>query len=247
MNRKELSHIMICENLDVTSDGKLLFGGRDTTEMIKKYGSPLFLMDEARLRHNCRVYVDAIKANFGERGMALYASKAASFKRIYEIIAEEGMGCDVVSCGEIYTARIAGFPLERAYFHSNNKPDSDIEYAIDAGLGYFVCDNEEEVFAIDRIAGERGIKQNILLRLTPGIDPHTYAAVATGKVDSKFGSAIETGQAKEITKLALSLKNVHLTGLHCHVLAKSSDAPTLENILLIIPILALLQGTNAPI
>ena len=224
MNRKELSRIMICENLDVSTDGKLLFGGRDTTEMIKKYGSPLFLMDEARLRHNCKVYVDAIKANFGGGGMALYASKAASFKRIYEIVAEEGMGCDVVSCGEIYTARLAGFPLERAYFHSNNKTDSDIEYAIDAGVGYFVCDSEEELFAIDRIASGRGIIQKVLLRLTPGIDPHTYAAVATGKVDSKFGSAIETGQAEDITKKALALKSVHLSGFHCHVGSQVFDS-----------------------
>ena len=134
---------MICENLDVSTDGRLLFGGIDTTEMIKKYGSPLYLMDEVRLRHNCRVYVDAIKEHFGESAMALYASKAASFKRIYEIVAEEGMGCDVVSCGEIYTARLAGFPLKNSYFHSNNKTDADIEYAIDSGVGYFVCDNEE--------------------------------------------------------------------------------------------------------
>ena len=224
MDRKQLSHIMICENLDVSAEGKLLFGGRDTTEMIKKYGSPLYLMDEVRLRHNCRVYVDAIKEHFGESAMALYASKAASFKRIYEIVAEEGMGCDVVSCGEIYTARLAGFPLERSYFHSNNKTDADIEYAIDSGVGYFVCDNEEELFAIDRIAAERGMVQNVLLRITPGIDPHTYAAVATGKVDSKFGSAIETGQAEEITKKAISLENVHLSGFHCHVGSQVFDS-----------------------
>ena len=215
---------MICENLNVSDDGTLLFGGRDTTEMIKKYGSPLFLMDEERLRHNCRVYVDAIKQNFGEHGLALYASKAASFKRIYEIIAEEGMGCDVVSCGEIYTARLAGFPLEKSYFHSNNKTDADIEYAIDAGVGYFVCDNEEELYAIDRIAAERGKVQRVLLRLTPGIDPHTYAAVATGKVDSKFGSAIETGQAEQITKKALALESIHLSGFHCHVGSQVFDS-----------------------
>ena len=215
---------MICENLDVSADGRLLFGGRDTTEMVKKYGSPLYLMDEVRLRHNCRVYVDAIKEHFGESAMALYASKAASFKRIYEIVAEEGMGCDVVSCGEIYTARLAGFPLKNSYFHSNNKTDADIEYAIDSGVGYFVCDNEEELFAIDRIARERDMVQSVLLRITPGIDPHTYAAVATGKVDSKFGSAIETGQAEEITKKALALENVHLSGFHCHVGSQVFDS-----------------------
>ena len=224
MNRNEFSRYLICDNIDVSEDGHLLFAGRDTTEMIKKYGSPMFLMDEERIRHNCRVYKDALERNFGADAIALYASKAASFKRIYEIVAEEGLGCDVVSCGEIFTASRAGFPLSRAYFHSNNKTDADIEYAIDHGVGYFVCDNEEEVYAINRIAGEKGIRQKILLRLTPGIDPHTYAAVATGKVDSKFGSAIETGQAEAITKIALGEKNVILSGFHCHVGSQVFDA-----------------------
>lgn len=224
MNRNEFSRYLICDNIDVSEDGHLLFAGRDTTEMIKKYGSPMFLMDEERIRHNCRVYKDALERNFGADAIALYASKASSFKRIYEIVAEEGLGCDVVSCGEIFTASRAGFPLSRAYFHSNNKTDADIEYAIDHGVGYFVCDNEEEVYAINRIAGEKGIRQKILLRLTPGIDPHTYAAVATGKVDSKFGSAIETGQAEAITKIALGEKNVILSGFHCHVGSQVFDA-----------------------
>ena len=224
MNRNEFSRYLICDNIDVSEDGHLLFAGRDTTEMIKKYGSPMFLMDEERIRHNCRVYKCALARNFGADAIALYASKAASFKRIYEIIGEEGLGCDVVSCGEIYTASRAGFPLSRAYFHSNNKTDADIEYAIEHGVGYFVCDNEEEVYAIGRIAGEKGIRQKILLRLTPGIDPHTYAAVATGKVDSKFGSAIETGQAEAITRIALGEKNVILSGFHCHVGSQVFDA-----------------------
>ena len=224
MNRNEFSRYLICDNIDVSDNGHLLFAGRDTTEMIKKYGSPMFLMDEERIRHNCRVYRSALERNFGSDAIALYASKAASFKRIYEIVAEEGLGCDVVSCGEIFTASRAGFPLSRAYFHSNNKTDADIEYAIDHGVGYFVCDNEEEVYAINRIAGEKGIRQKILLRLTPGIDPHTYAAVATGKVDSKFGSAIETGQAEAITKIALAQKNIILSGFHCHVGSQVFDA-----------------------
>ena len=224
MNRNEFSRYLICDNIDISEDGHLLFAGRDTTEMIKKYGSPMFLMDEERIRHNCRVYKSALERNFGADAIALYASKAASFKRIYEIIAEEGLGCDVVSCGEIFTATKACFPLSKAYFHSNNKTDADIEYAIDHGIGYFVCDNEEEVYAINRIAGEKGIRQKILLRLTPGIDPHTYAAVATGKVDSKFGSAIETGQADAITRRALGEENVILSGFHCHVGSQVFDA-----------------------
>ncbi len=220
----ETRSFMICDNIGTNAEGHLTFGGRDTTELIKKYGSPLFVMDEERLRHNCRVYVNAVKEYFGEDAMALYAGKAASFKRMYEIIAEEGMGADVVSSGEIYTARLAGFPLEHAYFHSNNKTDEDIEYAISLGIGCFVVDNAEELYAIDRIAAEKGIRQKVLLRLTPGIDPHTYAAVATGKVDSKFGSAIETGQAEDMVCLALSFDNIYLAGFHCHVGSQVFDS-----------------------
>ena len=154
----------------------------------------------------------------------LYASKAASYKRIYEIMAEEGMGIDVVSSGEIFTAAKAGFPLEKAFFHSNNKTDADILFAMESGVGYFVADNAEELYAIDRIGKQLGKQQPVLLRLTPGIDPHTYEAVATGKVDSKFGSAIETGQAEEITKTALSLLHVSLKGFHCHVGSQVFDS-----------------------
>ncbi len=215
---------MICENLGVNSRGHLTIGGADTVELAAKYGTPLYVMDENRIRHNCRVYINAVKKYFGENSACLFASKACSFKRIYEIVKEEGFGTDVVSSGEIYTALKAGFDLKNAYFHSNNKTDEDIAFAIDSGVGFFVCDNIEEVNAISEIAGEKGITQNILLRLTPGIDPHTYEAVNTGKVDSKFGSAIETGQAFEITKAALGLENIKLCGFHCHVGSQIFDS-----------------------
>ncbi len=207
---------VLTDNVTVR-DGELYFGEHSCCELAKKYGTPLYLMDSGRIRRSCREYVDAINESFGEGSMAIYASKAASFKHIYEIVGREGMGADVVSCGEIYTALKAGFPMERAFFQGNNKTDEDIRFAINSGVGYFVCDNAEEVEAIDTIAGEMGVTQKILLRLTPGIDPHTYAAVATGRVDSKFGTAIETGQAEEITLLALSKRNIALMGFHCHV------------------------------
>ncbi len=214
----------LCENIRISEKGTLLFRGRDTTELIAKYGSPLYIFDEERIRENCRMYKDALLEHFGDDAMPLYASKAASFKRIYEIINEEGFGTDVVSSGEIYTANLAGFPLSRAYFHSNNKTDEDIAYAMDKGVGAFVVDNIEELEVIDRIAKERGCVQKVLLRLTPGIDPHTYAAVATGNVDSKFGSAIETGQAMQITKEALSMNGIKLAGFHCHVGSQVFDS-----------------------
>ncbi len=215
---------LILENLTVDGDGVLNFSGLNTVELAKKYGTPLYLMDEDRIRQKCQAYLNAVKKYFGDNAGVLYASKALSFKRIYEIMANEAMGIDVVSQGEIFTAKRAGFPLEKAYFHSNNKTDEDIDYAIKNGVGKFVVDNSEELVVIDKLACKNGKVQEVLLRLTPGIDPHTYDAISTGKVDSKFGSAIETGQAEEITRLALSLKNINLLGFHCHVGSQVFDA-----------------------
>ena len=215
---------LICENISVDSGGILHFAGQNTVELAKQYGTPVYLMDEDRIRQRCRTYLTAMEEALGDRGHVLYASKAASFKRMYEIMKDESVGIDVVSSGEICTALRAGFPLRKAFFHSNNKTDADVAYAIANGIGYFVVDNAEELYAIDRIAETQGVVQSVILRLTPGIDPHTYEEVATGKVDSKFGSAIETGQALEITKLALTFQNICLKGFHCHVGSQVFDS-----------------------
>ena len=207
----------ICDNISVSKEGHLLFAGQDVVTLAEQYGTPLYIMDEDKIRESCRVYQAAFKKHFGGNSRPLYASKANAFKRIYEIMSEEGMGIDVVSSGEMYTAILAGYDLSHAYFHSNNKTDTDIAYGMDNHIGYFVADNVEEIKAIEAEAGRRGIRQKVLLRLTPGIDPHTYEAVATGKVDSKFGSAIETGQAEEITAFTLQQPHVELMGFHCHV------------------------------
>ncbi len=207
---------MICENISVKGNN-LNFADFDVTELAKKYGTPLYLMDENRIRMNCRTYLKAMNEFFGEGSKPLFASKACCFKRIYEIMKEEGMSIDLVSPGEIFTAMKAGFPMENSYFHGNNKTDSDISYAIDCGVGYFMVDNMCEMRAIDSIAKEKGITQKVILRLTPGIDPHTYAAVATGKVDSKFGIAIETNQAAEFVAEAVNFENIKIVGYHCHV------------------------------
>ncbi len=222
LSTKEKS--LIADNLAVDADGILIFAGRKATDLRERYGTPVYLMDEEKIRENCRVYLSSARAAFGDTAKVLYASKAASFRAIYRIMKEEGMGIDVVSAGEIYTAKSAGFPMENAYFHSNNKTDEDILYAMNAGVGCLVADGEDELYAVERLARERGCRQAVLLRLTPGIDPHTYAAVATGKVDSKFGSAIETGQAEAVTRLALSLPHVDLRGYHCHIGSQVFDA-----------------------
>lgn len=217
---------MICDNLTVNDAGELLFAGRSTKALMEKYGSPLYVMDESRIRHNLRQYVSAMQEAFGDEARVLYASKACSFKEMYRIANEEGAGVDVVSEGEIYTAHAAGFPMEHAYFHGNNKTDAEVALAMELGVGYFVVDHEEELDAVEAEAARRGITQKVLLRITPGIDTHTYEAVATGQVDSKFGSAIETGQAAAITDYVLKLPHLSLEGFHCHVGSQVFDSDT---------------------
>lgn len=204
-------------NVTQGENGHLLFAGMDTVELVKKYGSPLMLLDENKVRARCREYKDAMSRHFGGDSMPLFASKALSFKEIYRIMASENMATDIVSPGELYTAVSAGFPMERAFFHGNNKTDADIRYAIESGIGYFVVDGAEELEQVNECAAAAGVRQKILLRITPGIDPHTHKKISTGGVDSKFGSAIATGDAEKITGIALALPHIELAGFHCHI------------------------------
>ena len=207
---------MLCHNI-TEENGILHFAGYDTALLAEKYGTPVYLMDEERIRENCRTFNTAFSRYFHTPVKALYASKACCIKALYPIIKEEGLGIDVVSCGEIHTALCAGFPLQDTFFHSNNKTDADIAYAMKNGIGTFVVDSKEEADAIQAQTEKLRKRQNILLRITPGIDPHTYEEVNTGMVDSKFGTAIETGQADELVSHVLSLPHIHLLGFHCHV------------------------------
>ena len=209
--------MILHKHFDINEEGHLTIGGMDAVLLAREFGTPAYILDENVIRANCREYLSAAKREFGEDALPLYASKALCFTGIYKLAAEEGMGVDCVSGGELYTAAKAGFPPERIYFHGNNKTDSDISQAMDMGVGRFVVDNTEELRAVAKEAERRGIVQGILLRITPGIDPHTHKAVVTGNVDSKFGSAIATGQAMEIVKKALAEKNLDLVGLHCHI------------------------------
>lgn len=208
---------MLFKNIERTETGRLQFAGYDTVELAQNYQTPLYLMDENQIRENCRIYKNAFAKYFRHGGTPLFASKAASFQRIYQIVAEEGMGIDTVSSGEIYTALQAGFPAENIYFHGSCKTDADIAFGVANRVGYFIVDNLEELEQLNKEAGKAGIQQKILVRVTPGIDPHTYAAVSTGKVDSKFGTAIETNQAIAFIQAALSQPNLILKGVHCHV------------------------------
>ena len=204
-------------HLNVNEQGHLTIGGVDTVALAKEFGTPAYILDENVIRENCRTYRRAAAEYFGQDALPLYASKALCFAGIYRIAAEEGMGVDCVSGGELYTAKAAGFPAEKIYFHGNNKTDRDIRDALDMGVGTFVVDNVDELEALSAEAVRRGITQRILLRITPGIDPHTHRAISTGNVDSKFGSAIVTGQAMDIVKKAIATPGVRLCGLHCHI------------------------------
>ena len=209
--------MILYPHLSVNDKGHLTIGGLDTIELAREFGTPAYIIDEDVIRQNMRTYLSAAEENFGVGALPLFASKSLCFKEIYRIAAEEGLGIDCVSGGELYTARAAGFPAEKIYFHGNNKTDRDISDAMDMGVGRFVVDNFDELFAVSTAAVRRGMTQKILLRITPGIDPHTHKAINTGSVDSKFGSAIETGQAMKIVKAAIAMAGVELCGLHCHI------------------------------
>lgn len=211
-----LPETALCPNLD-RQEGRLRFAGQDTLALARQYGTPLYLMDEDRIRYNCRLYTKAFEEHFPAGSRVLYASKAACFKRMCRIVGEEGLGLDAVSSGEIHTARAAGFPMDLVYYHGNNKSDADIAFALDAGVGCFVVDGVEELLSLEAEAARRNVRQKVLLRITPGIDPHTYAAVSTGQVDSKFGVSIETGQADDFVRLALRQPHLLVAGYHCHV------------------------------
>lgn len=209
--------MILYPHLDVNHEGHLTIGSLDTVALAKEFGTPAYIYDESVIRKNIRAYLSAASKHFGADALPLFASKAFSCKEMYRIAAQEGIGIDCVSGGELYTAKSCGFPAEKIYFHGNNKTDADIRQALDMGVGTFVVDNREELSALNEEAGRRSIRQRILLRITPGIDPHTHQKIITGNVDSKFGSAIVTGQAMEIVKEALTCKGVELAGIHCHI------------------------------
>ena len=242
---------MLYENLRINGEGHLTFAGVDTTDLAARYGTPLLVMDEGRVRERCREYKNAMASCMPAGSMPFYASKALSFKGIYRIMAQENMGIDVVSCGELHTAYSAGFPMEKACFHGNSKTDSDISFAMERGIGYIVSDVAAEIDAIDREAEKRGICQKVLLRLSPGIDPHTHAKISTGSIDSKFGAVIENGQAEQLVRHTLSKKNITLAGYHCHIGSQIFDhAPFCDAAVIMLRFSAHIQqtlGFEAPV
>lgn len=209
--------MFVSDNLTVNEKGHLAVSGVDTVELAKEYGTPLYVMDEAMIRSACQRFKKSIDEFYGGAGLVCYASKAFSCKEIYRIVDSEGVGADVVSGGELYTAASVGFPMDKICFHGNNKTDEELELAVEKKVGRIIVDNVYELDRLDKLAEKKGVVANIMFRIKPGIDAHTHSFVKTGQIDSKFGFALETGEAFEAVKKAVELKNVHLVGLHCHI------------------------------
>ena len=209
--------MMLTPNLTVSQEGHLLIGGVDTAALAREHGTPLYVMDENMIRESCRGYNDVLRDEYAGRGLICYASKAFSCKEIYRIVDAEGLGADCISDGEMYTALAAGMPAEKIVLHGNSKTDTELAMAVDKGIGRIVADNLTELERLNRIAATRGKTAKVLLRIKPGIDAHTHEFVQTGQIDSKFGFALETGEALEAVKIAAAYPNLELAGLHCHI------------------------------
>ncbi len=220
--------MFVSDCLNVNDKNHLTIGGCNTVELVKEFGTPVIAYDENEIRKNCKAFVKSIEDNYNGNGRVLYASKAFSCKEMYRIVDSENMGIDVVSGGELYTALSVGFPAEKIYFHGNNKKHSELEQAIDAGIGRIVVDNLTELATLNALAGQKGKKVGILFRIKPGIDAHTHDFVRTGQIDSKFGLALETGEAMQGVKEALKMENVELKGIHCHIGSQIFDIDPFE-------------------
>lgn len=209
--------MLVSKNLSTNGENHLVIGQNDAVSLAKEFGTPLYVIDEDLVRENCRTYKNAMDKYYDGKGLILYANKALCTLFICRVMAEEGLGLDVVSGGELYTAIKAGFPMEKICFHGNNKTPQELELAVENGIGHIVVDNDYELDLLDNIAAKLGKVQDIMFRIKPGVDAHTHSFVQTGQIDSKFGVALENGEAFEIIKKASRMSNVRVTGVHCHI------------------------------
>ena len=209
--------MFVSDCLSVNEAGHLTIGSADTVELARTYGTPLYVFDEGTIRETLRQYKGSIDRYYGGKGLVAYASKAFACKEIYRIVESEGCGIDVVSRGELYTALSVGFPVEKIFYHGNNKTVEELTYAIEHNVGRIVVDNLTELERISAIAISQNKVVPILLRIKPGIDAHTHNFVRTGQIDSKFGFALETGEALDAVRYVLTHPGVALKGIHCHI------------------------------
>lgn len=207
----------IHENFTSNNKNHLEIGGCDCVNLANEFKTPLYVMDEDAIRKNIRTYKKSIEKYYNSNGMVLYASKAFCTLYMCKIAQEEGIGLDVVSGGELYTAKKAGFDLKNVYFHGNNKTYDEIEFAVESGVGHIIADNKRELDMINEISVKHNVKTNVLFRIKPGVDAHTHDFIRTGQIDSKFGFALENNEAFEIIKYAKELENINVSGIHCHI------------------------------
>ena len=220
--------MFVSENLTVNEKNHLVIGENDTVELAKEYGTPLYVMDEDLIRKNMRVYKNAMDKYYNGNGLVLYANKAFCTLFTMRLAKEEGLGIDVESGGELYTAIKAEFPMDKVYFHGNNKTVQELKMAVENGVGHIIVDNIYELEKINEIAKEHGIIQNIMFRIKPGVDAHTHSFIQTGQIDSKFGVALENGEAFEIYQTAHGMSNVNPDGIHCHIGSQIFDIEPFE-------------------
>ena len=213
--------------IEINNKGHLAIEDIDTTFLTSKYGTPLYVMSENKIRANCRSLKNSMDKLYKE-SLVLYASKAFSCKEIYRIVDSEGLGIDVVSAGELYTALSVDFPVEKICFHGNNKTPDELLLAINNNIGNIVVDNLSELKLISSLANSYNKTVNISLRIKPGIDAHTHDFVRTGQIDSKFGFALETGEAELAFEEAVKTENICLKGIHCHIGSQIFDVDPFE-------------------
>ena len=212
-----MTHTLIYPHTTVhNAAGHLEIGGRDVVDLAHEYGTPLFIYDEQSVRDQCRAY----HAAFGARTdlyEIVYASKAFSCRAMCELVAQEDLSLDVATGGELAAARAAAFPPERIYFHGNNKSVAEIEFGLDVGIGRFVVDSFEEIERLEAAAAARGQRQQVLVRVTPGVRPATHDFVQTGQQDSKFGFGLADGRAAEAVRRLRGAAHLELVGVHAHI------------------------------
>ncbi len=204
------------DTAEIDSQGQLVLGGCKAIDLADEYGTPVYVLDEATLRARCRSFIGEFRKLYPATNVS-YACKAYINPALAKMFQEEGMGFDVVSGGELATAISADIPMEEVYFHGNNKTPQELAEALEHSIGWVVVDSFHEIELLDRLAGEADKTQDILIRVSPGVDPHTHVYTTTGTLDSKFGFSIQTGHAAEAIRMGLAAKNLNLRGLHFHL------------------------------
>ncbi len=200
----------------VSDRDHLTLGGCDAIGLASEFGTPLYVIDEHTFRSMCKEFVDQFGSRYPNTRV-LYASKAFINPALARLVHEEGLGMDIVSGGELAVAQAAGFPPEGIYFHGNNKSQDELRMALDYGIGRVVVDNFHELGQLNDLARSIGVTQDVMVRLSPGVDPHTHSKITTGVLDSKFGFSIETGAGAQAIRQALGATNLDLVGVHLHL------------------------------